>query len=154
MKGSKKFFTLLFPLFFIAVAFIGCSPVGGLQFSDVKDHIRAEPKKFVYTVNYDPFIPEEDVEVVGVFKGIEKPIAIKDVKIIISEYKWSSSSDNIVLDVGEKEEVKIPKKGIKNVTIYYNDLETFYRISVGETGTGDDDDDSGVTIDLGDWKKK
>jgi len=150
MRATKIYLTLL--IFSIAVAFIGgCSPVGGLLFSEVKDHIKAEPKKFVYTVNYDPFDPENDVDVIGVFKGKETPIAIKDVKIIISDYKWSSS-DDIVLDIGKKEPQEL-KKGIKNITIRYKDMETLYRISVGETSSGDDDDDSGITIDISDWKK-
>jgi len=156
MKDTKKFFTLLF--FSIAVAFIGgCSaPIGALLTDSgaALDYIRAEPKRFVYgssDLPEDWFIPKEDVDVFGIFGGKEKPIAIEEVKIVISGYPFSLEDEVIVLDEEDKESGLLLTSGIKNITISYNGKETLYRISVGETDTGEvivgGDDGSGIIIE-------
>jgi len=148
MKGIKKFFTLL--IFPVAVALIGCSPVGSLLVDSntgaALEFIRAEPKRFVYSDEYDPFIPADDVEVFGIFGGKEKPIAIKEVEIVISGYPFGD--DVIVLGESEKEEGLQLNPGRKNIVISYKGMETLYRISVGETKTGDNDNSGpGLIID-------
>jgi hypothetical protein len=154
MKATKIFLTLL--IFSIAVAFIGCpTPIGGLQHS--LDYIRAEPKKFVYPPNV-PFVPKEEVEVFGAFGGKEQPIAIKQVEIVVRGYPWSSEDEVIVLDEDDKIygiqfDPSFP--GVKNVIISYRGKEALYRISVGETDTGeinsgDGEDGPGIVI-IPDW---
>jgi len=149
---AKNFFTFL--IFSIAVVFTGCPPIGTLLVDSntgaALEFIRAVPNKFVYTLGYDPFNPAADVDVFVVFKGKEKPIAIEEVKIIISGYPFSSGDEDIILDVGKKNELEFDKPGIKNIVISYKDMETLYRISVGETETGDGDNGGGPGIII-DW---
>jgi len=155
MKGTKKIFTLL--IFSVAVAFTGgcSSPIGSLlaESGATLEYIRAEPKRFVYgssDLPEDWFIPKDDVDVFGIFGGKEKPIAIKDVKIVISGYPFSIDDEDIVLNEGHKESGLLLTSGIKNIIITYNGKETLYRISVGETETGEvivgGDDGSGIEI--------
>jgi len=129
MKGAK--IILIFLFFSIAVGFTGCSgPVGSLLASDVADHIRVEPKRFVYESN-EKFIPadeEEGVKVYGVFKGIEKPIAIEDVGIKVND---TDGWDTIVLTESDKKEGIILDSGLKDVVISYKSMDTLYRIYVG-----------------------
>ena len=151
---AKKFFTLL--IFSIAVAFTGgcSSPIGSLQIdsdsnSDATlDFIRVEPERFVYSDEYDPFIPAEDVHVFGVFGGKEKPIAIEEVeKIIISEYPFSTNEPIVLSELDREFEIQL-NSGRKSIVISYKGMETLYRISVGETKTGDDNNsDPGTIID-------
>ena len=148
MKGAKKIFTFLF--FSIAVGFTGCSePVGSLLAPSVADYIRVKPKRFVYESN-EKFIPadeEEGVEVYGVFKGIEKPIAIKDVEIKVNDTGWG---DTIVLNESEKKEGILLAAGIKDIVISYKSMETLYRIYVGAK-VGDGGGGGGPTIII-DWE--
>jgi hypothetical protein len=149
MKSAKKIFTFLF--FSIAVGFTGCSgPVGSLLTSNVADHIRVEPKRFVYESN-EKFIPadeEEGVEVYAVFKGIEKLIAIEDVEIIVNDTGWG---DIIVLNESEKKEGLLLTAGIKDIVISYKSMETFYRIYVGAKA-GDGGGGGGGPIIIIDWE--
>jgi len=148
MKGTKKIFTLL--IFPVAVAFTGgcSSPIGGLLIdSTTLDFIRAEPERFVYRDDYDPFIPAQDVKVFGFFGRKKTPIAIEEVKITISGLPYSTE-DVIILKEGVKDPVLL-SSGIKDILISYRGEETNYHISVGETKTGDGDggdDDSGKEI--------
>ena len=150
----KRFFTLLiFSLFIIAVIFSGCSPIGGLLASDVVDHIRAEPKRFVYkSEEYDPFIPaseDEGVEVFCVIKGVETPIAIEEVEITVKDSSWG---DPIILSEVDKEEGIQLDPGIKNITISYKGMETFYRIYVGAKAGDGGNGGPGIIIKLpDDW---
>ena len=142
MSGTKYFFSLfIFPVFFIAVAFTaGCSsPIGSLLIDSGStiDFIRVEPKRFVYSDEDDLFIPVDDMDVFGIFRGIERPIAIEDVEIIISEYPFPTEDKVIVLDELDKEFGIQLDSGRKNIVISYSGKETLYRISVGETETGD-----------------
>ena len=149
MKSAKKIFTFLF--FSIAVAFTGCSePIGSLLATDVADHIRVEPKRFVYESN-EKFIPadeKEGVDVYGVFKGIEKPIAIKDVEIKVNDTGWG---DSIVLNESEKKEGLLLAVGIKDIVISYKSMETFYRIYVGAK-VGDSGGGGGGPAVIIDWE--
>jgi len=148
---AKKFFTLL--IFSIAVVFLGgCSPVGGLLLGDDEtlDSIRVVPNRFVYSYPYDPFMPDdpdEGIQVFGIFGGTAMPIDIKDkdVKITISEHSALPTEVPIVLTPSEKEnglELRL-KPGVKNVVISYKGKEDFYRISLGETDTGDEGNGNG-----------
>jgi len=152
MKGTKKIITLLF--FSIAVAFTGgcSSPIGSLQIDSdsdsgaTLDFIRVEPERFVYSDEYDPFIPAEDMHVFGVFGGKEKPIAIEEVeKIIISEYPFSTGEPIVLSNLSKEFEIQLDP-GRKNIVINYRGKDAFYRISVGETKTGDGDGGGGSGI--------
>ena len=152
MKGAKKFFTLL--IFPVAVAFIGgCSPIGGLLTDPgaTLDFIRVEPERFVYSDEFDPFIPAADMKVFGIFGKKEKPIAIEEVeKIIISEYPFSTDEPIVLENLDKDFEIQL-NPGRKEIVISYKGMETLYRISVGETKTGGDDvGGDGITIGL-DW---
>jgi hypothetical protein len=148
MKSAKKVFTFLF--FSIAVGFTGCSePIGSLLATDVADHIRVEPKRFVYESD-EKFIPadeKEGVDVYGVFKGIEKPIAIEDVQIKVNDTGWG---DSIVLKESEKKEGLLLTTGIKDIVISYKSMETLYRIFVGAKA-GDGQNDGTIIIIDWDW---
>jgi len=155
MKGTKEIFTLL--IFSIAVAFTnGCSsPIGGLLV-DSLDFITVEPNRFVYSKDeYDPFKPIDHVKVYGIFgkKKDEIPIENKELKIEISEYPFTEGKNVIVLSEIDKVEGCELTPGKKNITISYRGKDAFYRISVGETKTGDGDDsgDSGITIGKDNW---
>jgi len=137
---TKKFFTfLVFPLFFIAVAFTsGCSsPIGSLLFADAAlDYIRAEPNRFLYG-KYDLFIPVKHMEVFGIFGGKEKPIDIDKVEIKIIENPGMTGEKEVPVK-DNQEGLVLEFEGIKTVVIKYLDMKTNYNIQVGEPGTGDD----------------
>jgi len=151
MKGTRKFFTSIFLLlFFIAVAFTGCSePVGSLLYS--VDYIKAMPR-ITYYGNGDRFKPAEDVKVIGVFGGVEDEIDIEKVqiKIIHKPGFIGGGEENLIPDneIG----IRFDSEGPKDVVITYNNLETSYRIAVGAPGTGEgnvwggDDDGEGAGI--------
>jgi len=149
MKGAKKILTFLF--ISIAVGFTGCSePVGSLLASNVADHIRVEPKRFVYESN-ERFIPadeEEGVKVFGVFKGIEKPIAIEDVEIKVNDTGWGATI--VLTELDKKDGIKLASPGLKDVVISYRGMKTLYRIFVG-ADIGDGGIGGGPTIIIG-WE--
>jgi len=148
MKGAKIFFSLL--IFSIAVAFTGCSePVGSLIYS--LDYIKAVPSKLLYGKN-ERFKPAEQVQVVGVYGGVEDIIDINDVEIKIFENPGFS---NVVLSVDDKQEgLVLQTEGPKLVVITYRDKEARYNIAVGgPKGTGDPgwgDGGTGIVIN---WPK-
>ena len=141
MKGTKNIFTLLiFPLFFIAVAFTaGCSsPIGGLLVDSNRgtalDYIKAKPKRFLYDKG-DLFEPAKDVKVIGVFGGVENEIDIDKVEIkIINDPGYAGSEPP---DIVPDNQVGLPlvTDGIKDIVITYNNMETRYTIAVGKEGT-------------------
>ena len=154
MKGTKKFFTLLF--FSIAVAFTGgCSvPIGSILIDSDEplDFIRVLPIRFVYRSS-DIYKPKEDVEVYGIFGKKQERIPIDEkVDIIFRGFPYSTPDENFVLDDEEKKnglplnsEINI----VYEITIRYSGMEAIYRISVGKTngdGGGGDDDSSGIVI--------
>jgi len=156
MKSAKKIVTLL--IFSVAVVFTGCSePVGSLQASNVTDHIRVEPKRFVYKSNeeYKPADEDEGVKVFGVFKGIEEPIAIEDVDIKISETDAWSEEDAVVLsEENKKTGYKFTSLGIKDISISYKknkSMKTLYRIYVGPDVVGDGDEEGVLIIINWEW---
>jgi hypothetical protein len=150
MRGEIKNFTLLtFFLFLIAVVFSGCAPIGGLMTSDVTDHLRVEPVRFVYFSDQDdPFTPAYDMKVFGVFKGMEKPIDIKDVDIIINDNDWG---DSIVVKEFQKKEGIQLAAGIKDIHIGYKDMETLYRIYVGPEAGDSPGGGPSIIIDISNW---
>jgi len=142
---TKKFFTLLvFPFFFIAVAFTsGCSsPIGSLLVAGpALDYIRAEPNRFLYS-KYDLFIPVKHMEVFGIFGGKKKPIDIDKVEIKIIENPGMTGEKEVPVK-DNHEGLVLEFEGIKKVVITSGNMETYYHIEVGEPGTGDDSKWSG-----------
>jgi len=155
---TKNFFTfLIFPVFFTAVTFIGCSsPIGGLLASDVADYIKVEPNRFMYlSEEDDPFIPAEDMAVFSIIKGKKTQISVEDVEIEVTDKGWGDSieGDSIIISEEEKKEGRQLDEGIKDIVIRYKSMETFYRIYVGRKADGNTSGPS-VIIDLGDWLRK
>ena len=154
MKGTKKFFTLLiFPLFFIAVAFCaGCSsPAGGgpigslLAARGTSDYIKAVPKYFLYETN-GWFVPEHDVDVFSVSGEVEELIDIYKVEFKIIENSDNSGKQEIPVPVIEGFPLQKVSEGVKTVIVTYNNMKTNYHINVGERGTGEVDSGGGIII--------
>jgi len=136
MKGAKKFFTFLFfSLFFIAVAFSGCSKTAGSLLYSV-DYIKAVPTRSPQYGQGDWYIPANDVKVYGFFGGVEEEIEIDKVAIKVIEDP-NFSDENIIPVYDNQVGTELRWKGLKDVVITYNNLETRYSIAVGEPGTGD-----------------
>jgi hypothetical protein len=134
MKSTKKIFTLL--IFSIAVAFTGCQPepVGSLLYS--VDYIKIMPKRNLHYGQYEWFIPELDVKVIGVFGGVEEEIASSNVrfKLIYSDSSYTGGGTEYTVASGTGCELSIT--GPYTVVLNYRNLETRYAIIVGEPGTG------------------
>jgi len=148
MKGVKQFLTIsIFLLFYIAVAFTGCSePVGSLLYS--VDYIKAVPSKTLYGQN-EWFRPVKHVKVVGVFGGVEDEIPIENVAIKIIENPGFSGENELPVTDNQTGLV-LEFEGPKEVVITYNNYETRYRIAVGEPGVGEEggwgDGGTGIVI--------
>jgi hypothetical protein len=142
MKGTKRFFTLLiFPLFPIAVVLAsGCSaPIGGLikgGSAHAVDYIRAAPIRVMYDLRHW-FKPAEDVEVFGVFGGVEdpNPIDIDKLNFKIIEDPNIPNAELELPVTDNQGGIPLLTKGVKTVVISYNGMETRYPIVVGEPGT-------------------
>jgi len=153
---TKNFFTfLLFPFFFIAVAFIaGCSaPIGGLLVDNngtAPNYIKAVPSRFLYEFGED-FIPEDEVKVVGIFDGVDKTINIKDVTIKIKNIPLGKEVLLTESDYKDGFPLKSNNIGMNTVTISYKGLETDYSIQVkDENGGGGPSGPGGPSITI-DW---
>lgn len=132
MKGTKKFLTfLLFSIFFIAVAFTtSCSvPIGGLLIDNNRNYIKAEPQRYVYRKDDDPF-KVQHVKLLYVFEGRDKYIDINDNEVIIKIINDPGHPEE--MDSFDKTEEGYPfkSKGIKTVVILYLDMKTDYPIEV------------------------
>jgi len=139
------------------VAFTGgCpAPIGGLLTDAPLDFITVEPNRFVYSDQFDPFIPVDDVVVSGIFGRKVMPIAIEDVKIIINDYPVPDKKHEVVFEKIDKNSESLLTPGVKRVDIYYSGKNAFYRISVGETDKGDGGTDGkGSTGIKWEWPEK
>ena len=149
---KKKFFTLLtFPLFSIAVVFTSsCSPIGGLLHgSAALDYIRAAPIRSLYDMQHW-FKPAEDVEVFGVFGGVEDPNPIDVIKLEIKIINDPGLVTEKEISVDNLAGYLLLSKGVKTVVISYNNMKTSYPIVVGEQGTSGwvEQDGSGTGIQI------
>ena len=146
MKGTKILTFLLFSLFFIAVVFItGCSPpIGGLLIDNNRNYIKAEPQRYVYSLNNDRFMLNH-VKLLYVFEGREKYINITDNEVQVGIINDPSNPDD--MDSVGIEGYPFNSKGIKTVVILYLDMKTDYPIQVvnPEEFPGLPDD-GGITI--------
>jgi len=117
------------------VAFTGCSEsIGGLQYS--VDYIKAMPKRNLNYGQYDYFIPELDVKVIGVFGGVEEEIASSNVSFKLIYDDSSILGGGGESDVPPQTGCALNKTGPYTVVVNYRNLETRYAIIVGEPGTG------------------
>ena len=137
---TKKFFTfLVFPLFFIAVAFFaGCfSPIGGLQIDNSGKYIRAEPGKWQYLLD-DTFNVTDVNAVIYGFEGREQRFNINDIIDDVEIYIIEEPADpdaNVYPVTPGFGKHRLRKLGSPAVDVYYRGIKARYFIQVVKRGT-------------------